>query len=137
MPLITVVLDTNVLVSGIAYPASTPGTVVGAWRAGRLELVTSHYVLDEVARVLPRLRHASVNEAMAKDLASSFLFLARVVVPADVNEPDLRDPADAPVLGTLVASGADWLITGDHDLLALAGRYPILTPAAFWERFGG
>ena len=40
------------------------------------------------------------------------------------------------VLGTLLAAGADYLITGDHDLLTLAGQYPILTPAEFWRRHG-
>jgi uncharacterized protein len=36
----------------------------------------------------------------------------------------------------LKASKADYLITGDKDLLVLAEKYPILTPAAFWERHG-
>jgi predicted nucleic acid-binding protein len=49
----------------------------------------------------------------------------------------LRDKADQPVLGTLLAAKADYLITGDKDLLALAGKYPIVTPAVFWERHGG
>jgi predicted nucleic acid-binding protein len=49
----------------------------------------------------------------------------------------LRDKADGPVLGTLLAAQADYLITGDKDLLALAGRYSIVTPGAFWERHGG
>ena len=34
-------------------------------------------------------------------------------------------------------AGADYLITGDKDLLALAGRYPIVTPAGFWAAHGG
>jgi predicted nucleic acid-binding protein len=45
------------------------------------------------------------------------------------------------VLGTLLAArqlaGADYLITGDKDLLVLAGRYPIVTPAEFWAAHGG
>jgi predicted nucleic acid-binding protein len=40
------------------------------------------------------------------------------------------------VLGTLLASEAQYLITGDKDLLALADRYPIVTPAQFWARHG-
>jgi len=35
------------------------------------------------------------------------------------------------------SAGADYLITGDKDLLALAGRYPIVTPARFWAAHGG
>jgi prevent-host-death family protein len=51
-------------------------------------------------------------------------------------EPLLRNEADQVMLGTLRAAHADYLITGDKDLLALAGRYSIVTPAAFWERHG-
>jgi predicted nucleic acid-binding protein len=51
------VLDTNVLVSGLAYPGSIPGRVVGAWRQGALEVVLSRYILDELLRVLPKLNH--------------------------------------------------------------------------------
>jgi len=60
------------------------------------------------------------------------------VVP--VEESELRDANDLPVLGTWLAATrageVDYLITGDKDLLALAGRYPIITPAAFWDRHG-
>jgi uncharacterized protein len=60
-----------------------------------------------------------------------------VVEPSETPEVRLRDAADAPVLGTLLAGHADYLITGDKDLLVLADRYPIVTPADFWERHGG
>ena len=45
-----------------------------------------------------------------------------------------RDAKDNMVLATLLASKADCLVTGDADLLALAGTYPILTPADFVSR---
>ena len=45
-----------------------------------------------------------------------------------------RDAKDNMVLATLLASQADCLVTGDADLLALADRYPILTPADFVGR---
>lgn len=76
-------------------------------------------------------------QAEIRDLADSFLFLAEIVEPSREPEEELRDQADQPVLGTLLEARADYLITGDKDLLALAERYPILTPAAFlgaaWE----
>jgi predicted nucleic acid-binding protein len=43
---------------------------------------------------------------------------------------------DVPVLGTHLAAKADYLVTGDKDLLALAERYLIVTPADFWQRHG-
>jgi predicted nucleic acid-binding protein len=42
-----------------------------------------------------------------------------------------------PVLGTLLAAKADYLVTGDKDLLVLGNRYPIVSPADFWQRHGG
>jgi putative PIN family toxin of toxin-antitoxin system len=132
-----VVLDTNVLVSGLAYPASIPGRILAAWNAGALEVVLSRYILDEMVRVLPRLPRIALSPAELRDLADSFLLLAEIVEPLPTNDPELRDAADQPILATLQAAAADTLITGDKDLLALAGRYPILTPAAFWQRHGG
>ncbi len=132
-----VVLDTNVLVSGIAYPQSTPGLIMSAWKQGALGVVLSRYILDEMMRVLPRLPRVGLNGEDIRDLADSFLFLAEIVEPVNAKERKLRDKADAAVLGTLLASSADYLITGDKDLLALAAKYPVVKPAAFWEKHGG
>lgn len=50
-----VVLDTNVLLSGIAYPANVPGKIMTAWRHVSVDVLLSTYILDELRRVLPRL----------------------------------------------------------------------------------
>ena len=137
-----VVLDTNVLLSGISYPASIPGKIMAAWRHGSIEVVLSNFILEELRRVLPRLqsRHG-LNKSEINDLVDSLSLLAETVEPeAGLPEAALRDADDQPVLGTLLAarsaSGASYLVTGDKDLLALADRYPIITPARFWEIHG-
>ena len=132
-----VVLDTNILVSGLAYPGSVPGRIVSAWQRGGLDVVLSKYILDGMVRVLPRLSRNKRSPAEVRDLADSFLFTAEFIEPCGEMDATLRDKADEPVLGTLLAAKADYLITGDKDLLALAGKYPIVTPAVFWERHGG
>ena len=131
-----VVLDTNVLVSGLAYAESIPGRIVGLWRQGALDVVLSRYILDETASVLPRLSRVQLNASEIQDLVDSFLFLADIVEPSFEKEPSLRDAADQQVLATLRASGARYLITGDKDLPALDKRHPIVTPAEFWARHG-
>jgi putative PIN family toxin of toxin-antitoxin system len=133
---VRVILDTNVLVSGLAYPGSIPGRILSAWRQGGLDVVLSRHILDEMVRVLPRLRRISLTPSEIRDLADSFLFLAEIVEPSTELDEGLRDKADQQVLGTLRASHADYLITGDKDLLALGERYSIVTPAVFWERHG-
>lgn len=137
MPTLRVVLDTNVLVSGLAYPASVPGRIVGVWRQGGLDVVLSRYILDELSRVLPRLNHRlNWHEADFKDFYDILAVTTDLVEPTPITDDRLRDDADQPVLGTLLAARADYLVTGDRDLLALADHYPILTPAAFWDRHG-
>lgn len=136
MPGLRVVLDTNVLVSGLAYPASIPGRIISTWRQGCLDVVLSRYILDEMIRVLPRLSRIQLSSEEIRDLADSLMFLADIVEPDMKQNPDLRDPADQLVLSTFRAAKAQYLVTGDKDLLALAQQYPIVTPAAFWERCG-
>ena len=131
-----VVLDTNVLVSALAYPGSIPGRILNAWREGEVDLVLSRYILDEMVRVLPRLPRIKLTPAEIRDLADSFLFLAEIVESSTDPDETLRDPTDQFVLGTLRTAQADYLVTGDIDLLALGERYPIVTPAIFWERHG-
>ena len=137
-----VVLDTNVLLSGLAYPGSVPGRIVAAWRHGSVDVVLSTFILEELRRVLPRLtaRHG-LSSREIDDLVDILSIQAELVEPEPVAEEALRDDNDQPVLGTLLAGmragSLDYLITGDKDLLALANVYPILTPAEFWRRHGG
>lgn len=103
-----------------------------------MDVVLSHFILNEVARVLPRLRRVRLSAVELRDLLDSFMFLADVIEPDPAwSDPELRDAHDQPVLATLAAAQAKYLITGDKDLLALAGHYPIVTPAEFWARHGG
>ena len=136
MAAMRVVLDTNVLVSGLAYPQSIPGCILRAWQQGGIHVILSRYILDEMVRVLPRLSRVSLSSSEIRDLADSFMFMAEMVEPCTELEEKLRDDCDQLVLGTLRAAKVDYLVTGDKDLIALAELYPIVTPAAFWARHG-
>ncbi|MEX1213610.1 putative toxin-antitoxin system toxin component, PIN family [Saccharospirillum sp.] len=139
---LTVVLDTNVLISGLAFPGSTPGSIISAWRSGGLDVVLSEYILDELRRVMPKLqhRHGMSIEAI-DDLVDIVRFWVQTVEPDDTEAVDIRDPFDKAILGTFFAAKrhhqARYLITGDKDLTSLAHRYNIITPAEFWLKHGG
>lgn len=142
MSALRVVLDTNVLLSGIAYPASIPGKLLAAWRHGALDVVLSDYILGELRRVLPKLAHRhGLGATEIDDLVDALAIQAELVEPEAMDEPALGDINDQPVLGTLIAARrtgqADFLITGDKALLALRDRYPIQTPAELWAAHGG
>jgi uncharacterized protein len=93
--------------------------------------------LDELQRVLPRLNHRlGWSSLEIRDFVDSLAFLADLVEPAQTEDPLLRDPADQPILGTFLASNANYLVTGDKDLLVLSSLYPIIKPAEFWQLHG-
>jgi uncharacterized protein len=132
-----VVVDTNVFVSGLMLPMSVPGRILSAAIAGGFELVLCEAMLEEVASALhyPKVRRriALSNEELDR-YVQALRFMADVVDPsgADVSVPG--DSGDDVILGTLVAGKADWLVTGDAALLALADKYPIVSPAEFASR---
>ena len=138
MPTLRVVLDTNVLASGIVYRKSIPGRIVGAWHQGAVNAVLSRHILAELARILPRFNHKlQWQPSDFEDFIDILSLQVELVEPEPLSGKAVRNPDDIPVLGTFLAAGADYLITGDRDLLALADRYPsIVTPADFWRKHG-
>ena len=131
-------LDTNVLASGIAYVDSVPGRIVEAWNKGSISVVLSHHILGELARILPRFDHKlHWTPSKYTNLIDILTLRAELVDPEAVDPKAVRDPGDIPVLGTLLASKADYLITGDKDLLTLTEQYPtIISPSEFWRKHG-
>jgi putative PIN family toxin of toxin-antitoxin system len=135
------VLDTNVLVSGLLFPGGPPSRLVKAWRAGAFELVISDFVIDELTRswahLAPRLKASPDDLADFIDTIGVRAELLRIgaAMLARASTAGLRDPNDLPVLALLIGSDADHLVTGDKDLLAIADAFPILTPAEFVDRF--
>ena len=75
------------------------------------------------------------------DLVDLLALQSEMIDPLSFLDPDLRDQGDQPILNTLAeavkSAGADYLITGDKDLLSLSGRYRILSPGDFWRTYGG
>ena len=142
MSAIAVVLDTNVLVSALAYPDSVPGRILTAWRSGSIDLILSNHILGELRRLLPRLQHRhGLMAAEIDELVDSLGFQVELVEPLEEPATPVRDLHDQPILGTLLRARETWpdalLVTGDKDLLALSHFHPICTPADFWARHGG
>ena len=131
-----VILDTNVLMSGLMYPESVPGRAVAAWREGRFDLVLPLAQLEEIGRVLA---YPKIRKILRWDDETIGRFLKQLYLRAEVVEPApqplvVRDSDDLHVLRALAARTAELLVTGDEDLLALRERYAIETPAEFVKR---
>jgi len=135
------VLDTNVLVSGLLYPGGPPSRLVRAWRAGAFDLAISDFVIEELTRIWAHLaQRLKVSPNDLADFIDTIALRAELLridaaMVAQASTAGLRDSNDLPVLALLIGSGADYLVSGDKDLLSLADSFPILTPADFVNRF--
>lgn len=117
MPLERVFIDTNVLVSAIAFNGKERELLHLALD-GKIRPVLSEYVLLEARRVisakfpayLPRLQWA---------LALLDYELVAAMDPAVITWVAglVRDPGDVDVLAAILTAGPDYAVTGDKDLL--------------------
>ena len=136
--MIRAVLDTNVLVSGFVrrHPEAPSVQLVDAWRAGTFQLVVCEEILDEVAHTLnkpyfkARLTEAQIERTLF--LLRRHAFLTRLTEKV---EGIATHPEDDRILDAAVSGGADTLVTGDGDLVALGAfrGVAIRSPRNFLE----
>jgi len=128
-----VVLDTNVAVSALVFREGRLAWLREAWEAGHIVPIVSAETVAELVRVLayPKLK---LSEEETKDVLAHYMEHAEAVreAGASVRVSECRDPDDRKFLQLSYAAKADALVTGDEDLLTLAGksRVPILAPDA-------
>lgn len=129
-----VVFDTNVLVSAALKAAGTPRRALDR-------------VLDAGVLLVSAATRAELDDVIDRPHLQRYLpaplkarFLGRIASAAVVVEPvgrveACRDPKDDKFLDVAVYGRADYLVSGDDDLLVLDPfrGVPVLTPAAFLE----
>jgi putative PIN family toxin of toxin-antitoxin system len=129
------VLDVNVLVSALFASGGSPARLLRAWRDGMFDLVVSPLLLEELSRALT---YDKVRSRIRPDRADRFVKRIRAsstLVEDPVSPPTVRsrDPGDDYLIA-LAASTRSILVTGDTDLLALAGSIPVESPREFLGR---
>ena len=130
-----VYFDTNVLVS--AFTAR--GLCADLMRVVLAEhqLFTGEVNLRELHHVLIDKFHAP--KSVAASVESQLRDHTVIPIPDAPSDIPVRDPDDAWVLASALASGADLLVTGDQDLLTIGPSvpFPVLTPRLAWEQLRG
>jgi uncharacterized protein len=120
---ISAVLDTNVLAAafvGFRRPDSTARRLLQAWRDDRFSLVVSEHIIGELIRTLERpYFRQRLSPAQRSHAVSLLLNYATVVTPVAFVSGVAAHPEDDLILSTAVSSAADYLVTGDKQLLAL------------------
>ena len=133
-----VVLDTNVVVSGLLWDGN-PERLIEAAGDGSLILVTSETLIAELSGILDRAKFAAKLEQKnltAAQIVARYRELAEVIEAAPIEEVRLRDPDDLTVLACAVAAKADAMVSGDDDVQNLGSYWgiPIFSPAECLRR---
>ena len=115
-----VVLDTNVIVSGLNFPGNERRILDLALR-GRFELFLSPFILEEVASVLGR--KFDWTEEQSSQALRALGNAATVIEPRRLPETIEGDHADNRVLECAAEASADYLVTGDRRHLLPIGEH--------------
>jgi len=134
---IQVILDTNVLVSALLFSGKL-GRIVEGWKFGIFVPVFSRETFDEFRKVLAYPKFSLTVQEIAALIEDDILPFCEVVEIGEEILSVCQDPADDPFLSCAVAASADYIISGDKDLLTLGNfrSIPIVTVAAFLQRHG-
>jgi putative PIN family toxin of toxin-antitoxin system len=129
-----VVLDTNILVSGLLHPESSPGVILQRTTERWLPAAYNSAMLQEYQDVLSRPKFSSIAHKSLQLLSIIEKDWQFVITPP--LELSLPDPHDAPFLETAIAIRADALITGNLRHFPISARQgiPIVGPAEFLSR---
>ena len=136
-----VVIDTNVLISGIIQKSGFPFKVIKLWEDEKFVLITSAATIEEAGRVLNYPKIRKKYKLTDDDIKSSITNLLRysIVVedPPQINAVK-EDHEDNKILAAAVAGKADYIISGDAHLLDLKSYegIEIVTPKGFCEVAG-
>lgn len=112
-----VTADSNVYISALNF-GGTPLELLNAARAGIFRLAISEAIIHEVEGVLSE-KFRWPNEQISEAVAGLRTF-AELVNPTQTLHVVLEDPDDDRVIECAVASGSDFIVSGDKHLLSLA-----------------
>lgn len=128
------VLDTNIVVSGLLQSQGNPAQVLMLALAGAVQVCHDEHILAEYSEVLARPRFKfdpkRVREVLTKLEADG--------LPVDASGQsglNLPDPDDEPFLAVALAASADFLVTGNLSDYPPAKRRgcAVVSPAEFME----
>lgn len=128
-----IVIDTNVLVSGIFWHGS-PSHILECWiEKQAFSVIASPIILDEYIRVIGEFTHK--NMLLNKNWID-FLPSALSLIEPTFKTNVCRDPNDNMFLDVAVSSDANFIVSGDKDLLSMKKFHniPILDAKSFIEK---
>ena len=140
--LLRVVVDTNVIVSGFINKSGHPHQLISKLRENLFELVVTRELWLEYEEVLSRPKLIRMFKVSEEEIIAVLRRIQRgaILVKPSALPIEVRDPKDQKVLATALGGKADYLVTGDEDLLILKdtdklGRLKIVGVKEFLKLF--
>jgi len=132
---VRVVLDTNVLISGILF-SGPPNEIIKGWRDGIIQFVLSPEIIDEYFRVSKILaeRYPSVEIGLILKL---IIARSETIQAPPLTHQICEDPDDDKFFTCALRGESKIIISGDKHLLKLSGYrgITVLAPRAFVEQY--
>jgi putative PIN family toxin of toxin-antitoxin system len=136
--LLRVVLDINIVISAYFFSKqdSPPRLVLQAALDKRYRLLHSSTYRDDLRRALSKdkfVERLSRIESTVDDIVETILLLGDTVEAAEVASGSVRDEDDSIILACAAGGNANYVVTGDEDLLVLKSYkgIQIVSPAQF------
>jgi hypothetical protein len=114
-----VILDTNILLSALLSPLGPPAKLLTAWERNRFTLVACDRLIEELREVTARpFFRARLRPSAAELLAAGIRDFSFFISDLP-SGPIASDPKDSFLLALAQSSQAEFLVTGDKELLSL------------------
>jgi len=116
-----VVLDTNILVSALLFKGGL-ARIVDLWKKGKIIPVLSRETFAEFEAVLEYPKFSLTRQEIKVLIEEELLPYFEVIEITDDVEGICRDTNDDKFIACAVSASADFIVTGDKDLLYM-GKY--------------
>jgi putative PIN family toxin of toxin-antitoxin system len=132
---VKVVFDTNVFIAALLTQGLCSRLLHRA-RAGEFALEASPFIMGEVHRTLSR-KFKLTREEIAWSTTPVVEAVSRIIEPEVVNQGICSDADDDNILACAVTARAEYLVTGDSELLKLGSfqGVTIVSPRDFEALF--
>lgn len=129
--MIRVLVDTNVVISALLFPRSTPAELLAQVLAGE-RLVLTRRIIDELHEVVSHKRPDLLPSL--DSLLGSIEYELAEPSPHGDQRRKIADADDQPILDAALAADVDVIVTGDKHFLVLdLDRPRIMTPRTFLD----
>jgi putative PIN family toxin of toxin-antitoxin system len=132
---VKIILDTNVLVSGIFFKG-VPFNILTEWKRGKFKLVVSHSILNEYNEVVVELskKYSTIE---ADQILEKIALNSKIYFEIALSEQICDDPDDDKFFALAMASKTKIIISGDKHLLQKSGYsgIKVLKPTEFFFQY--